>query len=491
MKILVANRGEIACRILQTLREMGVPSVAVYTPVDASAPHLFMADEAVCLDAEAGYLSGAAILQAAAAVQATALHPGYGFLSQNADFAAACAQAGVNFIGPSPDAMRALGDKRMSRSVAQQHGIAVIPGATTCDTLHDAQAAAATVGFPLLLKAAGGGGGKGMRKVEAAQELAAAFAAAQREAQAAFADDRLLLERYIYPARHIEVQILADGQKAMALSERECSLQRRYQKIIEEAPACQLSLKTREALQAAAIRLCEAVGYRSAGTVEFLVDSAENFYFLEVNTRLQVEHPVTESICGMDLVRLQIEIAHGGSLPAQPQPRGHAIEARLNAEDAYAGFLPAVGTLAHLGWPQAPGVRVDAGVLEGQEITVQYDSMLAKIITWGADRESARRRLVCALQSLTCLGVTTNQSFLLEVLNSEFFIAGQTFTTTVEQRTWTAAAVPPSVAEAAQAAKAQGVEQDLTGGPQRQDGAGGQGDTYSPWESLGALRGLP
>ena len=482
MKVLIANRGEIACRIVHTLREMQVASVAVYTPADAGAPHVTLADEAVALPHDDAYLDAAALLAGGQQVQATAVHPGYGFLSQSPTFAAACAAAGLGFIGPSPAAITALGDKRAARDVAERHGVPVVPGATACDDIAAAEQAVRRLGLPVLIKAAGGGGGKGMRLVQAGDSLAQAFAAAQREATAAFADPRLLLEKYIHPARHIEVQIVGDGQRAVALAERECSLQRRYQKIIEEGPAACLRASTRAALHTAAIAIAEAVHYSNAGTVEFLLDAEERFYFLEVNTRLQVEHPVTESILGLDIVRLQVELAHGGSLPAVPTPRGHAIEARLNAEDAYAGFLPATGRVLQLEWPQLPGVRVDAGIVPEQRIGVHYDNLLAKIIAWAPSREQARRRLVQALQQLTLLGVQTNQRFLIDLLERDFFRDGQTFTTTVEQTPWQKPEPPPWLQQALPAARAALAAQPATAPPEAAAAS-------SPYQALGAYRG--
>ena len=480
MKVLVANRGEIACRILATLRQRGIPSVALYTDLDKDAPHVWLAHEAIALGEPTGYLQGAAIVEAARRSGCTAVHPGYGFLSQNPGFARQCAAAGINFIGPSPEAMEALGDKRAARQVAERCGVPVVPGATTCDTLEQARAALEKLGVPVLLKAAGGGGGKGMRRVDHAKDLAEAFAAAQREAQNAFADARLLVERYIHPARHVEVQILGDGKKAVALGERECSLQRRYQKIIEEAPASSLAPEQRAGLHAAAVKVAEAVGYANAGTVEFLVGPDGAYYFLEVNTRLQVEHPVTEMLIGLDLVGEQIDVAHGGALPKPPTPRGHAIEARLNAEDAYGGFLPAVGQVLMLQWPQLPYVRVDSGLVEGLQITPAYDPMLAKVIAWGSTREQARLRLCDALLNTTLLGLTTNQAFLLDLLQRDFFIQGETFTTTVEATRWTAPPLPEYIAQvAAQAGRHAGLGSAVSGG---------LGDRHSPWDSLGAFR---
>ena len=484
MKVLVANRGEIACRILYTLREMGLPSVGVYTDIDSEAPHVALADESVSLGAAHRYLDAEALLEAARRTGATAVHPGYGFLSQNPDFARRCTQANINFIGPSPKAMAALGDKRASREIAEACGVPVVPGASVCDDVAAAEAAACRVGFPVLIKAAGGGGGKGMRRVDAVAGLAEAFAAAQREAKNAFGDDRLLVEKYIFPARHIEVQVMGDGTRAVALGERECSLQRRYQKIIEEAPAHSLEPSTRKALHAAAVRLSEQVGYANAGTVEFLVGPDASFYFLEVNTRLQVEHPITEMVTGLDIVRLQLEVANGGKLPSEtPAVRGHALEARINAEDAYGGFLPASGRVAMLRWPQMPHVRIDAGIIEGSEVTPQYDPMLAKMIAWAPNREQARVRLLSALRQTVILGLHTNQTFLIDLLERDFYKAGQTFTTTVEQTEWPAPSAPPWLDAAVAHCRAGG-----SGGTSHTAGAPSGGDQFSPWQSLGAFR---
>ena len=451
MKVLVANRGEIACRILRTLREMSIPGVAVYTEPDRQAPHADLAPESVDLGAAEKYLSIDALLAAARKTGATAVHPGYGFLSQSAAFARACENAGLIFIGPTAASMEMLGDKRVSRETAEWLGIPVVPGAQDIDQLSAAEAAAGRIGFPVLLKAAGGGGGKGMRLVKSPDQLKEAHDAARREAKAAFVDDRLILEKYISPARHVEVQILGDGKKAVALGERECSLQRRYQKVIEESPSSRIPEATRKSLCAAAVQLAQAAGYRSAGTVEFLVGADGSHYFLEVNTRLQVEHPVTEMVAGIDLVRLQIEVAQGADLPSAGPVRGHAIEARLNAEDPYQDFLPQSGPVPMIHWPQSPGLRIDSGVREGQRIPVEYDSLLAKVIAWGPDREQARQRLVSGLRELVLLGPATNQSFLLQILESDEFRRGETYTTTLESRTWAKPDLPEEVAAAARA----------------------------------------
>ena len=484
MKVLVANRGEIACRILKTLREMGVPSVAVHTPVDREALHLEFADEIAPLDDASGYLDGAALLAAAHSRGATAIHPGYGFLSQSAAFAEQCAQAGALFIGPSPQAMRLLADKRASRRAAEECGLPVIPGASVADSVEEAAAAAGTVGFPILLKAAGGGGGKGMRKVERRRDLDEAFAAARREAEAAFADGRLLVERFIAPARHVEVQVLGDGRDAVSLGERDCSLQRRYQKIIEEAPSPGLPAATRAALLDDAARLARHCGYASAGTVEFLVGPDGSHYFLEVNTRLQVEHPVTELLLGDDIVAAQILLAQGGALPRPAEPRGHAIEARLNAEDPHRGFLPSSGRVLVADWPGRPGVRVDAGIRAGSDVRPEYDPLLAKVIAWGADREQARRRLVEALRDTTILGVATNLSFLLQVLESDPFRSGATHTTLIESTRWAEPEVPQDAIEAARRA----LQSPAAAGANGSGAAGGSdaagasdSDRFSPW----------
>ena len=477
MKVLVANRGEIAVRILRSLKEMGIPGVAVYTEPDRGAPQVDLADEAVALGAPGQYLSIQALIAAARQVGASAIHPGYGFLSQSAAFARACEAAGLTFIGPSAESMELLGDKRASRATAEKLGVPVIPGAKEIDRLEAAQEAAERIGYPVLLKAAGGGGGKGMRLVPSRADLKEAHEAARREAKAAFADDRLILEKVVAPARHVEVQILGDGRTAVALGERECSLQRRYQKVIEEAPASRIGDAALQGLFNAAVLLAREAKYRSAGTVEFLVGPDGSFYFLEVNTRLQVEHAVTEMVWGLDLVQSQIAVAQGAALPAPVAPRGHAIEARLNAEDPYRDFLPQSGPILMLHWPQQPGLRIDAGIREGQRVPADYDSLLAKLIAWGPDREQARRRLVEALRELVLLGPMTNQSFLLQILESDDFRKGETYTTTLEERTWEKPALPDDVLSAARAWIS------LEAPARAQDGS-----VPGPWEGLGGFR---
>ncbi len=428
-KLLIANRGEIALRIARTCREMGIATVAVFSDADASAPHVAGCDEAVRIGgapAAESYLDIPAVLAAARRSGADAVHPGFGFLAENPDFARAVLSAGLTWIGPTPEAMEALGSKVRARQIALDHRVPVLQGSEEA-TLD----AAAQVGFPLLIKASAGGGGKGMQVVERAEDFEAAAASARRLALAAFGDGTLFLERYLPRPRHVEVQILGDTHGTVVhLFERDCSIQRRHQKIIEESPAPGLDDELREALFSAAVRLGHAVGYVGAGTVEFLVDGDE-FFFLEVNARLQVEHPVTEAITGLDLVRLQIEIAEGGRAPLQVKRRGAAIEARLYAEDP-AGWLPQTGTLAHWAAPALPGLRVDSGVASGSAVTVHYDPMLAKLIASGRDREEARRRLARGLEQLAALGLTTNREFLRTLLRHPSLVQGAVHTRFLE-----------------------------------------------------------
>jgi geranyl-CoA carboxylase alpha subunit len=479
-KVLVANRAEIAVRVCRTLREMEIPSVAVYSEADRGALHVRVADEAVCIGASLpaeSYLNAAAILGAARTTGADAIHPGYGFLSQSAPFARACADAGVAFIGPSAESMEILGDKASSRRAAERCGVPTVPGVEGVSSIDHARTEAGRIGYPVLLKAVGGGGGRGMRRAADAAELETAFESAGREARASFGDDRLFLEKLVHPARHVEVQILGDGRDAIALGERECSLQRRYQKVIEESPCAVLDEETRAAMEAAAVALAREARYAGAGTVEFLLGPDGSYYFLEVNTRLQVEHPVTEMRTGLDLVRAQIELAAGGVLPKKPAMRGHAIEARLNAEDPYHGYLPQTGRALCLSWPEGDGVRIDAGLASGQAVHAHYDSLLAKVIAFGADREEARRRLVGALESLVLLGVTTNQAFLLDLLRDGAFAGAQTFTHSLESREWPGAATVPDEVMLAAAVALHGPAAAVPG---RDDD-----DRYTPWLRLG------
>ncbi|WP_091324178.1 acetyl-CoA carboxylase biotin carboxylase subunit [Geodermatophilus ruber] len=460
--VLVANRGEIAVRVIRTLRSMGIRSVAVYSEADAGALHTRVADVAVPIGpapAAESYLSIDRVLDAAARTGAQAIHPGYGFLSENVDFARACEKAGIVFIGPPVAAIEAMGDKIRAKQTVRAAGVPVVPGRTE-PGLDDAAVAAAAVeaGFPVLLKPSAGGGGKGMRVVRSEAELPASIAAARREARGSFGDDTLLVERYIGSARHIEVQVLGDAHGTVVhLGERECSLQRRHQKVIEEAPSPLLDDRMRSRMGAAAVEAARAVGYTGAGTVEFIVDAEQptDFFFLEMNTRLQVEHPVTECVTGLDLVELQVRVAAGEPLPFGQDDvvlDGHAIEARLYAEDPARGFLPQTGTVLGLREPSGAGVRVDTSLAEGSVVGTDYDPMLAKLIAWGPDRETARARLVGALGHTAVLGVPTNTAFLRALLTDPDVVGGRLDTGLIERRgeALTAAEpVPPSVYAAA------------------------------------------
>ncbi len=425
--LLIANRGEIALRIARTARARGVRALGVYTAADADLPAARRMDEAV----EIGdYLDVQAILRAAAALGAEAVHPGYGFLAENADFAQAVRDAGLVWVGPPPDAIRAMGSKAEARRTMAARGVPVVPGVDVAGMADaDIVAAAEAIGFPVLVKASAGGGGKGMQVCGAAAELPAALAAARRLAAAAFGDDRLIVERYLQRPRHVEAQVIADQHGHVThLFERECSIQRRHQKVIEEAPsplfAGEAGAQMRAALLADAVEAARAVGYQNAGTVEFIVDEQGRHYFLEMNTRLQVEHPVTELVTGVDLVDLQLDVAEGRALDLDVSLRGHAVEARLYAEDPDAGWLPRSGTLRAFSVPARPGLRVDAGFEAGSTVGTQYDPMLAKIIAWGPDRATAVARLAGALASATVLGVETNQDHLVRVLRHPAFAAG-------------------------------------------------------------------
>ncbi len=439
-KLLIANRGEIALRVIRTAREMDIATVAVFSDPDAGAPYVRAADEAVRLPGAAPrdtYLRGDAIIAAALATGAGAVHPGYGFLAENAGFARDCAAAGLTFVGPSPEAIEAMGSKIAAKELLAAAGVPVLPGVTIGGGQDAAELpeptalaeAAAGIGYPVLVKAAFGGGGRGMRIARDPGELAEAVASASREAAAAFGDGTVFIERYVERPRHIEVQILGDTHGTVAhLFERECSIQRRYQKIIEEAPAPAVDERLRAELGAAAVTAARAIGYVGAGTVEFVMAPDGAFWFLEVNTRLQVEHPVTELITGLDLVRLQLEIAEGAPLPPEvtgARIAGHAIEARLCAEDPQAGFRPAAGVLHRFDIPALPGVRTDTGVADGSVVGVHYDSMLAKVIAHGPTRDAARRRLARALAGARLHGVTTNRDLLVAVLREPEFTAGR------------------------------------------------------------------
>ena len=431
-KILIANRGEIACRVIRTARRMEIATVAVYSEADAEALHVREADEAVLIGAAPSaesYLRIDRIVEACRETGAEAVHPGYGFLSERAEFARALDEAGIVFIGPPPDAIAAMGDKIESKRLAQSAGVSTVPGAL--DVIPDAKHAAPIakkIGYPVMIKASAGGGGKGMRIAHNADELRDEFASAQHEAKASFGDDRVFLEKYIEEPRHIEIQVLGDAHgKIVHLGERECSIQRRHQKVIEEAPSPFIDAATRAAMGTQAVALARAVGYRSAGTVEFIVDRQHNFYFLEMNTRLQVEHPVTEMVTALDLVELMIRIAAGETLPFgqdDVQQTGWAIEARVYAEDPARNFLPSIGRLVRYCPPEGEGIRVDTGVYEGAEISLYYDPMIAKLIAYGRNRDQAIDRLGDALDGFYISGVRHNVAFLDAIAASERFGAG-------------------------------------------------------------------
>jgi len=441
-RVLIANRGEIAVRIAATLQQMGITVVAVFSDADRESPHVGCADEAYPLEgvtAAETYLRGDKIIEIARDHRVDAIHPGYGFLSENAAFAQACADASIAFIGPRPQAIRALGDKIAAKQTMAGAGVPVVPG-----WAGEADAAPKTfgreakrIGFPVLVKAAAGGGGKGMRVVAKESELEAAMDSARREAKAAFGDPRVFLEKYIARPRHVEFQIFGDAHgNVVHMYERECSIQRRHQKIIEETPSPALTPLLRERMGEAAVRVASVAGYMNAGTVEFLVDESGGFYFLEVNTRLQVEHPITEMTLRQDLVRAQVLVAAGERLPftqAELRPEGHALECRIYAEDPPNGFLPSSGTLNRFAPPFGPNVRVDSGVMESNDVSVHYDPMLAKVVTWGGYREDSIARMQWALHRFAILGLTTNVEFLSSLLVHPEFRAGRLHTHFLEE----------------------------------------------------------
>ena len=492
-RLLVANRGEIALRIIRSARVMGIRTAAVYSEADASAAHVAAADDARLIgpaEPAQSYLNPTAIIEAARALRADAIHPGYGFLSERPEFVRAAEAAGLIFVGPPAQVMAALGDKVAARRLAIATDVPVVPGADAADPA-SARKFAAEAGFPILVKAAAGGGGRGMRIVERAQDLDGALEAASREAKAAFGDGRIFLERYLARPRHIEVQILGDHHgRIVALGERECSIQRRYQKVIEESPAPGLSPDLRSRIIDAALRLAASAGYRNAGTFEFLVDGG-SFYFLEVNARLQVEHPVTELCFGRDLVCDQLEIAAGAGVADPQTPRGCAIECRINAEDAARDFQPATGTVLELNLPAGPGVRVDTHLAAGAVISPFYDSLLAKLICHGDDRNRARARMVAALDEFSLLGVQNTAAFLRDVILSEPFARADLSTQFLPQffPRWAPANEDLRIALAAAAMAAQGALEPARAGalsPAPADGAA-EAAARSPWTQLGSF----
>src|SRR6266542_1081858 len=442
-KVLVANRGEIAVRIIRACRELGIDTVAVYSEADRQALHVRYADEAYLLGpapSRESYLRADKIIEIARQCGADAVHPGYGFLAEREDFAAACAEVGIAFIGPKPSSIAAMGDKAEARATVIKSGVPIVPGTEDVGNMTDDEllAKAPQIGFPLLIKATAGGGGKGMREVESLTEMPTLLQSARREAESSFGDGNVYLEKLIEGARHIEFQIMADTYgNVIHLGERECSLQRRHQKLLEEAPSAALDDELRTKMGSVAVKAAQAVDYVNAGTIEFLLDKDNNFYFLEMNTRLQVEHPVTEMVTGVDIVKEQIRIARGRTLSYSQEDvkfNGHAIECRINAEDPYNGFMPSAGRITHSLLPTGPGVRVDTGVYPGFEITPFYDPMIAKLIVWGETRAQAILRMRRALEEYRIIGVRTNIPFQQTLMDSHRFMGGQYDTRFVEER---------------------------------------------------------
>jgi len=504
-KILIANRGEIALRVVRACRELGMRSVAVYSDADSRAPHVREADEAVHVGpapSAESYLDGARIIEAALAAGAEAVHPGYGFLSEREWFARAVRDAGLVFVGPPAEAIAAMGSKTAARTLAISAGTPVVPGTT--EALRDAGEAAEVAerfGYPVLLKAAAGGGGKGMRVVRERSELAAALAAAQREAKNAFGDDAVYVEKYIEGPRHVEIQVLGDAHGTMLhLGERECSVQRRHQKMIEEAPSVAVTPALRSRMGAAAVAAARAAGYVNAGTCEFLLARDGSFYFLEMNTRIQVEHPVTELVTGIDLVQWQIRIAAGERLPFLQEeitPRGWAVECRITSEDSANGFLPSTGRVTYLHLPSGPGVRWDGGIETGSEVGLFYDPMLAKLIVHGATREQAIARMHRALLELTIDGVETSRDFHLRVMEDDEFRRGDISIQWLEQRlpSLTAVRPPPEGVRAAAIAAAFFAERERgaaarPGAPGSASAAPAQADGMEEWRRAARREGL-
>ena len=489
-KILIANRGEIACRVIKTARRLGIKTVAVYSDADRNARHVAMADEAVHIGPSAAresYLVAEKIIDAAKRTGAQAVHPGYGFLSENAGFADACAQAGIVFVGPPPAAIRAMGSKSEAKKIMEKAKVPLVPGYHGDDQSPDLLAKeAARIGFPVLIKASAGGGGKGMRVVEAAEKFADALAGAKREAKASFADDHVLVEKYLTRPRHIEIQVFADASDCLYLFERDCSIQRRHQKVIEEAPAPNMEPARRKAMGEAAVAAAKAIGYQGAGTVEFIADQDGTFFFMEMNTRLQVEHPVTEAITGQDLVEWQLVVAAGGKMPLrQDELRidGHAVEVRLYAEDPARNFLPSTGTLVHLKLPEEGAhVRVDTGVRQGDTVTPFYDPMIAKVIVHDRDRTSALRRMAALMGETEVVGVTTNAGLLKALCSHPAFVGGEVDTGFIERHRATlfATLAPADDRAFAIATLARLVEW--------QDRTPAAGDPHSPWNEQNGFR---
>jgi acetyl-CoA carboxylase biotin carboxylase subunit len=500
-RLLIANRGEVALRIIRACRELGIESVAVYSDADTRSPHVAAADRSVHIGpppSNESYLSIARLMDAVRTSGADAVHPGYGFLSENALFASACERDGIVFVGPPSGVIAQMGSKITARKLMQNAGVPVVPGETPHDQSDESIAGViARVGVPALVKASAGGGGKGMRRIDNAAQCVEAIQAARREAESAFGDGTLYVERLIDKPRHVEVQVFADAHDHVVhLFERECSVQRRHQKVIEESPSSVVTPRLRSRITDAAIQAARACGYRNAGTVEFLVDAsggrgAERFYFLEMNTRLQVEHPVTEQVTGLDIVRAQLLVASGEPLPwlsPSISQRGHAIEARVYAEDPAHGFLPQAGRLLLYREPRMPGIRIDSGVEEGSDIPVQYDALIAKVIATAATRDEAIARLSCGLRAFPVLGVQTNIPFLLRILNHPRFLAGDVDTGFLDNEG--AALAQPASAEMPDAVRSaiaahNAVSSRLSSVSSRAAAGAGAGD---PWESLESWR---
>ncbi len=437
-RVLVANRGEIAVRVIRTLRELGIESVAVYSTADAEAAHVRLADRAVCIGPpppSESYLNIASVVAAGNTTGCEAVHPGYGFLAERPEFVEACVDNDLVFIGPDPKVMAQMGDKVEAKAAMRAAGVPLVPGTEEATTLAQAIRLAPEVGFPVLLKAAAGGGGRGMRLVHSADEIETAYATASGEAEAAFGDGSLYLEKAVVPARHVEIQVLADGNGGvLTLGERECSIQRRHQKLVEESPSPALTAEAREAMEAAAERACVSTGYENAGTLEFLLGPSGDFYFIEMNARLQVEHPVSELVTGIDIVRQQLRVAAGQGLAATGRaPRqGHAIEIRINAEDPANNFAPSPGRIERLRVPGGPGVRLDTHVETGSLIPPNYDSLIAKLCVWAEDRPAAIARGLRALGELEVDGIATTRDFAIQVLQSDAFVSGDYNTSFVD-----------------------------------------------------------
>ena len=481
-KVLVANRGEIALRIVRALRDIDVRSVAVYSEVDRMSQHVRYADEARAIgpaDARASYLNGERIIAVAKAAGADAIHPGYGFLAENADFAEAVEAAGLTFIGPSPASMRALGDKIAAREMAIAAGLPVVPGSPQVSTTEEAQAVAEGIGYPVMIKAAAGGGGRGIRLVERAEELPGAAARAIQEATVAFGNPTIYVEKHLAPVRHIEVQVIADKHgNIVPVGERECSIQRRHQKLIEECPSVAVTPDLRRALGRASVRLARAANYHNVGTVEFLLTTTGDYYFLEMNTRLQVEHPVTELTTGTDLVKDQILVAAGEELPYDEHElltRGWAIECRIVAEDPFNGFLPSVGKVVFAREPAGPGIRVESALYDGIEVTPYYDSLLAKVTAWGRTREGARTRMKRALAEFRVVGVATNIPYLQQIIDLPDFVEGNLDTGFLDRHQVVAQEPVAEQEEAAQLAALLLVTGAARGEPPATPGANGNG----------------